>query len=260
MVWERTVVLKTAEEIEVMQAAGNINALALQEVRRSIRPGVTTAELDRMAEEVIRDHGAEPAFLGYPGPTPYPGTINASVDDELVHGLPGDRALKEGEIISIDCGTIYEGFVADSAFTMAIGEVSKAASRLIDTTREALAVGIDKMRPGNRVGDVSAAIQDYVESRGYNVPREYSGHGVGRKMHEGPQVPNYGLPGRGLALRPGITIALEPMVLAGEAGTKVLLDGWTVCSADGSLTAHFEHSVAVTAGEPLILTRLADEQ
>ncbi|MDH3943730.1 MAG: type I methionyl aminopeptidase [Anaerolineae bacterium] len=260
MVWERTVVLKTAEEIEIMQAAGHINAHALQEVRRLIRPGATTAELDRAAEEVIRDHGAVPAFLGYPGPTPYPGTINASIDDELVHGLPKDRPLQEGEIISIDCGTIFEEFVADSAFTMAVGEVSKAAQRLMDVTREALAVGIERMRPGNRVGDVSAAIQDYVEGYGYNVPREYSGHGVGRKMHEGPQVPNYGLPGRGLALRPGITIAIEPMVLAGEAGTKVLEDGWTVCSVDGSLTAHFEHSVAVTDDDPLILTRLADEQ
>lgn len=259
MVWERTVVLKTTEEIEIMQAAGHINALALQEVRNLISPGVTTAELDRVAEEVIRDHGAEPAFLGYPGPTPYPGTINASIDDELVHGLPTDRALQEGEIISIDCGTVFDGFVADSAFTVPVGDVSKAALRLIDVTREALVVGIDMMRPGNRVGDVSAAIQEYVESHGYNVPREYSGHGVGRKMHEGPQVPNYGLPGRGIALRPGITIALEPMVLAGEAGTKVLSDGWTVCSTDGSLTAHFEHSVAVMEDEPLILTRLADE-
>lgn len=258
MVWERTVVLKSSQEIEIMQEAGRINALALQTVREHIRPGVTTAKLDSLAEQVIRDHGAIPAFLGYPGPTPYPGTINASVNEELVHGLPIDRKLKDGDIISIDCGTIYEEFIADSAFTMAVGEIPKATKQLLEVTEKALWIGIDYMRPGNRIGDVSAAIQEYVEEFGYNVPREYSGHGVGRKMHEGPQVPNYGLPGRGLALRPGITIALEPMVLMGGAGTKVMPDGWTVSSADGSLTAHFEHSIAVTDAEPLILTAFED--
>ena len=254
MAWERTIVLKSKQEIDVMREAGRINAMALQATRELIRPGVTTAELDAVAEEVIRDHGAEPAFLGYPGATPYPGTINASVNDELVHGLPRDRELKEGDIISIDCGTVYEEFIADSAFTLGVGEISKEAQQLLEVTEKALSIGIDYMRPGNRVGDISAAIQEYVEEFGYNVPREYSGHGVGRKMHEGPQVPNYGLPGRGLALRPGITIALEPMVMAGSARTKVLSDGWTVSSADGSLTAHFEHSVAVTDDEPIILT------
>ncbi|MCH7479813.1 MAG: type I methionyl aminopeptidase [Chloroflexi bacterium] len=254
MAWERTIVLKSKQEIDVMREAGRINAMALQATRELIRPGVTTAELDAVAEEVIRDHGAEPAFLGYPGATPYPGTINASVNDELVHGLPRDRKLKEGDIISIDCGTVYEEFIADSAFTLGVGEISKEAQQLLEVTEKALWIGIDYMRPGNRVGDISAAIQEYVEEFGYNVPREYSGHGVGRKMHEGPQVPNYGLPGRGLALRPGITIALEPMVMAGSARTKVLSDGWTVSSADGSLTAHFEHSVAVTDDEPIILT------
>lgn len=254
MAWERTIVLKSKQEIDVMREAGRINAMALQATRELIRPGVTTAELDAVAEEVIRDHGAEPAFLGYPGATPYPGTINASVNDELVHGLPRDRKLKEGDIISIDCGTVYEEFIADSAFTLGVGEISKEAQQLLEVTEKALSIGIDYMRPGNRVGDISAAIQEYVEEFGYNVPREYSGHGVGRKMHEGPQVPNYGLPGRGLALRPGITIALEPMVMAGSARTKVLSDGWTVSSADGSLTAHFEHSVAVTDDEPIILT------
>ncbi|MCH7662494.1 MAG: type I methionyl aminopeptidase [Chloroflexi bacterium] len=257
MAWERTVVLKSKQEIDVMREAGRINAMALQAARDLIRPGVTTAELDAIAEEVIRDHGAEPAFLGYPGATPYPGTINASVNEELVHGLPRDRKLKEGDIISIDCGTIYKEFIADSAFSMAVGEISKEARQLLEVTEKALSIGIDYMRPGNRVGDISAAIQEYVEEFGYNVPREYSGHGLGRKMHEGPQVPNYGLPGRGLALRPGITIALEPMVLAGSARTKVLSDGWTVASADGALTAHFEHSVAVTEDEPIILTAFA---
>jgi methionyl aminopeptidase len=254
MVWERTVVIKSAQEIETMHAAGRINQLALNAVRELIRPGVTTAELDATAEAVIREHGAEPAFLGYPGPTPYPGTINASIDAELVHGIPGNRKLREGQIISIDCGTIFNGFIADSAFTIGVGEISEEAKRLLEVTEEALHIGIDKMRAGNRVGDISSAIQEHVESFGYNVPREYTGHGIGRKMHEGPQVPNFGLPGRGLALRPGITIALEPMVLAGSYQTKVLADKWTVSSADGSLTAHFEHTIAVTKDEPLILT------
>lgn len=254
MVWERTVVIKNAHEIETMREAGRINQLALSAVREQIRPGITTAELDAIAEAVIREHGAKPAFLGYPGPTPYPGTINASINDELVHGLPGNRKLRTGQIISIDCGTIFKEFIADSAFTVGVGEISEKAKRLIKVTEEALYIGIDLMRPGNRIGDISAAIQEHVERFGYNVPREYTGHGVGRKMHEGPQVPNFGLPGRGLALRPGVTIALEPMVLAGSYQTKVLADKWTVSSADGSLTAHSEHTIAVTEDGPLILT------
>ena len=255
MSWERNIEIKNSEEIELMQAAGHINALALAEVRKNVAPGMTTAKLDKMAEEVIRDHGGEPAFLDYPGPYPYPATINASVNDELVHGLPSDRQLKDGDIFSVDCGTIYKGFVGDSAFTVGIGEVAKDAKKLMEVTEESLRIGIDLMRPGNHVGDISSAVQKHVEENGYNVPREYSGHGVGRQMHEGPQVPNYGLAGRGLILRPGITIALEPMVLMGSAGTRVLQDKWTVSSADGSLTAHFEHSVAVTEKDPLILTQ-----
>lgn len=239
-----------------MREAGRINAMALNAVCQKIRPGVTTAELDKVAEEIIRDHSATPAFLGYPGPTPYPGTINACINEEMVHGLPSERTLQEGDLVSIDCGTIYEGFVADSAFSVGVGELSKEAQQLNDVTRESLRIGIDKMRPGNRVGDVSAAIQEYVESFGYHVPREYTGHGVGRQMHEGPQVPNYGLPGRGLVLRPGITIALEPMVLVGTPHTKVESDQWTVTSIDKSLTAHWEHTVAVTENDPMILTEL----
>lgn len=257
MAWARRVVIKTPEEIAIMREAGRINALALDAVRRAIRPGVTTAELDAIAEEVIRSHGAVPAFKGYPGPYPYPATITASINDELVHGIPSPkRVLREGDIISIDCGTIYKGFVADSAFTVGVGEISPEAQRLIEVTEQALYAGIAQMRPGKRVGDVSAAIQHYVESRGYHVTREYTGHGVGRVMHEGPMVPNYGVPGRGMLLRPGMTIALEPMVLVGTPKTRVLEDQWTVASADGSLTAHFEHSVAVTEGEPLVLTTL----
>jgi methionyl aminopeptidase len=255
MSWERNIVLKSSAEIEIMQQAGHINALALEEVRKNIRPGVTTAKLDKIAETLIRDHGAIPAFLNYPGPFPYPATINASINDELVHGLPSNkRELREGDIFSVDCGTLYNGFVGDSAFTVPIGEVSEEALKLIAVTEEALRLGIEKMRAGNHVGDVSAVIQKHVEDNGYHVPREYSGHGVGRQMHEGPQVPNYGLAGQGLVLRPGITIALEPMVLMGTHRTRVLADQWTVASADGSLTAHFEHSVAVTDGEPLVLT------
>jgi methionyl aminopeptidase len=254
--WERNIVLKSPAEIELMKGAGHINALALEEVRKRIRPGVSTGELDKVAEQVIRDHGAVPAFLNYPGPYPYPATLNTSINEELVHGLPSKkRLLKEGDIFSVDCGTVWKGFVGDSAFTAGVGEIGKEAQKLIDVTREALHIGIEKMRAGNHIGDVAAAIQQWVESNGYHVPREYSGHGVGRAMHEGPQAPNYGTPGRGLILRPGITIALEPMVLIGTHRTRVLADQWTVTSADGSLTAHFEHSVAVTDGDPLILTQ-----
>jgi methionyl aminopeptidase len=256
MSWERKIVIKNKAELEAMREAGRLNALALSTVRKMIKPGVTTSELDAAAENVIRKNGGVPIFKGYPGPYPYPATINASINNELVHGIPCDRKLKEGDIISIDCGTLLNGFVGDSAFTSGVGTITPDAEKLIEITEQALFIGIAKMRAGNHTGDVSAAIQQYIESRGYYVTREYTGHGVGREMHEGPQVPNYGKPGRGLSLRPGLTIALEPMVLVGTARTRVLPDQWTVASADGSLTAHFEHSVAVTDGDPLILTEL----
>lgn len=255
MPWDRGIVIKSRDEITLLQKAGDVNALALETVRAMIRPGITTAELNAAAEEIIRKHGGVPAFLNYPGPYPYPATLCISVNEELVHGIPGKRKLKEGDVISIDCGTILDGFVGDSAFSAGVGEISETAQRLLDVTEKALYIGIEQMRPGNRTGDVSAAIQQFVESHGFYVTREYTGHGVGRDMHEGPQVPNYGTPGRGVPLRPGMTIALEPMVLVGTARTRVLPDQWTVVSADGSLTAHFEHSVAVTEGDPLILTR-----
>ncbi len=254
MSWDRNVVIKSDKELLLMREAGRLNALALATVREMIRPGVTTQELDAAAEEVIRKHGAAPIFKGYPGPYPYPATINASINDELVHGIPGKRKLKEGDIISIDCGTLLEGFVGDSAFTMGVGEISEEAQLLLEITEKALSVGIEMMRIGKRTGDISAAIQSFVEERGYQVTREYTGHGVGRQMHEGPQVPNYGVAGRGVPLRKGMTIALEPMVLIGTAKTRVLPDQWTVASANGKLTAHFEHSVAVTENGPLILT------
>ena len=257
MAWERNVVIKTEEEIALMREAGRINALALDAVRKMIAPGITTAELDDIAESTIRDRGATPTFLGYPGPYPYPATLTICINEELVHGIPSKkRVLREGDVVSVDCGTSYKGFIGDSAFSVGVGEISPEARKLLEVTETALYEGIKQMRAGNRIGDVSAAIQKYVEKHGYQVPREYSGHGVGRQMHEAPQVPNYGKSGRGLVMRPGLTLAIEPMVLMGTYRTRVLPDQWTVVSADGALTAHHEHSVAVTDGEPLILTAL----
>ena len=237
-----------------MREAGRINASVLAAVKESIKPGVSTADLNAAAEEVLKKHGCVSPFKGY-GHPPFPTSITASINRELVHGIPSrTRKLKTGDIISIDCGTVLEGLVADSAFTAGVGEISPEAQELLDVTQGALNAAIEMMCVGNRTGDVSAAIQNYVESRGYFVTREYTGHGVGRQMHEGPQVPNYGKPGSGMPLKAGMTIAIEPMVIVGTAETRVLPDQWTVVSADGSLTAHFEHSVAVTEGEPLILT------
>lgn len=254
MASESNIVIKSKHELDAMREAGRVNALVLRTVRDMFHPGVTTAELNAAAETLIHQHGGIPAFKNYPGPYPYPATLCISINEELVHGIPGKRKLKEGDIVSVDCGTILDGFIGDSAFTAGVGEISPKVQQLLEVTEGALYVGIEKMRAGNRVGDVSAAIQSHIEGHGYCITREYTGHGVGRKMHEGPQVPNYGTPGRGVVLRPGMTIALEPMVLVGTARTRVLPDLWTVVSKDGSLTAHFEHSVAVTDGEPLVLT------
>ena len=256
MVVQRNIYIKSPEEIAIMQQAGRINAMALAAVQEMIRPGVTTADLDAAAAEVIRKHGARPAFLGVPGAYPYPATTTVSVNDELVHGIPGKRRLNEGDIVSVDCGTIFEGFVGDSAFSIGVGEISTEAQRLIEVTEKSLYIGISMLRAGNRVGDVGAAIQEFVEGQGFHLTREYTGHGVGRAMWEGPQVPNYGIAGRGTLLRPGMTIALEPMVLVGSPRTRVLPDQWTVASANGKLTAHFEHSVAITDKGPLVLTEV----
>jgi len=256
--WRRGVVLKSQAELESMRAAGRVNALALAAAVEIVAPGVTTREIDEVAAEVLRAHGATPAFLGVPGVFPYPATTTVSVNDELVHAIPGKRRLREGDIVSIDCGSVVEGFVGDSALTVEVGEISDEARRLLDVTCEALFLGIDQMWVGNRTGDVSAAIQNHVEAHGFNVVREYTGHGVGRHMHEDPQVPNYGTRGKGILLKAGMTIALEPMVQIGSPETRVLPDGWAVASADGSLTAHFEHTVAVTAEGPRILTVLDD--
>jgi methionyl aminopeptidase len=259
MMMDRNIVIKSAHEIEAMRAAGRVNAMALATVKKMIQPGVTTAELDAAAEDVIRKNGGIPCFKNYPGPYPFPATLCVSINEQLVHGIPGKRKLLEGDIVSVDCGTSLDGFIGDSAFTAGVGEISPEARKLLEVTEQALYIGIAKMLPGNHVGDVSAAIQKHVEGHKYHVPREYTGHGVGRQMHEGPLVPNFGIQGRGLVLRPGITIALEPMVLVGTHRTRVLNDQWTVVAADGSLTAHFEHSVAVMDGEPLILTRMEED-
>ena len=254
MNWERNVVIKSQAEIAVMREAGRINAEALQAARDAIRPGATTADLDAAAAQVLRKHGAKPAFLGVRGAYPYPAVTTVSVNDEMVHGIPSNRKLKEGDIVSVDCGTIYEGFVADSAFSAGVGELGPEAQKLLEVTEQALHIGINQMHAGKRIGDIGHAIQKYVEGFGFHLTREYTGHGVGREMWEGPQVPNYGSPGRGMMLRPGMVIALEPMVLIGTPNTKVMPDQWTVSSADGSLTAHYEHSIAVTENGPLILT------
>lgn len=258
MSWERQINLKTPDEIVIMREAGRINAEALAAAKAIIRPGITTADLNAAAEEVLKKHGCFSPFKNYPGPYPYPASTNVCINNELVHGIPGKRKLKEGDIVSVDCGTVYNGYVGDSAFSACVGMVSPEAKRLVETTEGALFAGIERMVAGNHLGDVSSAIQNYAESRGFYVTREYTGHGVGRAMHEGPQVPNYGTPGRGLELRVGMTIALEPMLLVGTPATRVLPDQWTVSSADGSLTAHFEHTIAVTENGPLILTTQGD--
>lgn len=256
MGWFRGINIKSPRELEVMREAGKINARALLAAVQAARPGVPTAEVNAAAAEVIRFFNAEPAFRGYPGAYPYPAETTISINDELVHGIPGERRLEEGDIVSIDCGTIHEGFVADSALTIGIGTISTDAQSLLDVTLQSLFHGIAAMIPGNRTGDVSASIQSFVEGHGYQVVREYTGHGVGTNMHEDPQVPNYGTAGKGALLRRGMTIALEPMVLIDHPATRVLEDQWTVASRNGRLTAHYEHSVAVTENGPLVLTAL----
>jgi len=255
--------IKSPEELVIMREAGRIVARAHAAMREAVKPGVTTAELDRIATDVLRKHNAIPTFLGYPPGSkyPFPAAINASVNDELVHGIPGPRVLKEGDIISLDVGATYKGFVGDAAFTMGVGKISPEAQRLIDITEQALWVGIKASRIGHETKDVSLAIQRFVESHGYTVVREYTGHGVGRNMHEEPQVPNWWPTGRrhtrgwrSYPLQPGMTYALEPMVIVGNPKTEVLDDHWTVVTADGTLCAHWEHTIAITDGEPLILT------
>jgi methionyl aminopeptidase len=228
---------------------------ALAAVEEAIRPGVTTAELDALADDVIRSHGGVPSFKGYRG---FPASICASPNDMVVHGIPGGYTLAEGDLISIDVGVTLDGFVADSARTFPVGEVSDEAQRLLAACRAALEAGVEKARAGNHVGDIGHAVQEVTEASGFSVVRELVGHGVGRSMHEEPQVPNYGEPGRGAKLSPGVTIAIEPMITAGEGAIVLADDGWSISTADGSLSAHFEHTVAVTEEGPRILTGVAE--
>lgn len=246
------IVLKTGRELNIMKEACRISAGALQTAGKAVEPGVTTAEIDRLAEEYIRSQGGEPNFKNYEG---YPATACISINNEVIHGIPSaKRKLRAGDIVSIDLGAKFDGYHGDNAATFACGDVSDEAKRLMDATRESLYEGIKAARAGGRIGDIGHAVQAYVEARGYTVVRQFVGHGVGTHLHEAPEVPNFGTPGRGVRLIPGMTIAIEPMVNAGAAGVEVQPDGWTVLTKDGSLSAHFEHTVAITADGPKIMT------
>ena len=238
-----TAVLKTPGEIELMDQANRIVHQVLDEMERQIAPGVTPRELNRVAERIIRAAGGVPAFLNYRG---YPATLCTSVNDVIVHGIPNDRGLTSGDIIGIDCGVVYKGYYGDAARTFAVGDVGPQARRLLQVTRESLLLAVEQVRPGGRLSDIGFAVQSHAESNGFTVVREFSGHGIGTAMHEDPQVPNFGEPGKGPKLRPGLVLAIEPMVNAGNAGVKLDADGWTARTEDGSRSAHFEYSVAVT--------------
>ncbi len=246
------ITIKSAPEMAAMRRAGAIVGATLTLLKRSVEPGITTRELDNIAYKEITRHGAKPTFKGYRG---FPASICASVNEEIVHGIPGKRVLKEGDIIKIDVGATIDGFIGDAAVSVAVGQVDQTAIDLMDATRLSLEDGIKSARPGNRIGDIGAAVQTYSEARGFSVVREFVGHGVGRFLHEDPQVPNYGQPGRGQLLRPGMCIAIEPMLNVGDWHTRILDDNWTVVTADGSLSAHFEHTIAITEDGPEILTK-----
>jgi methionyl aminopeptidase len=254
------IILKSNSELELMREAGRLNARILEAIRQAVRPGVTTMELNNIAERMLDEAGARGVFKGYSFDgrmPPYPTAINACINEELVHGIPkDDRCLKEGDLLTIDCGTEYHGYIGDSAISIGVGRVDPEVAHLIEVTEKALYIGIEQSRAGCRVGDIGAAIQGFVEGQGYNVVRGYGGHGVGRSMHEDPHVPNYGRPGRGTKLRRGMTFAIEPMVLQGDHEVVVLPDQWTVSARDGRLTAHFEHTIAITDNGPEILTQL----
>jgi methionyl aminopeptidase len=245
------IVIKSAGELAVMRQAGRVVAVTLAALARQVRPGITTLELDRLAESTIRAQGATPSFKGYRG---FPASVCVSVNEEVVHGIPGKRVLREGEIVSLDVGAIFEGMQGDAALTVPVGQVSTRMQTLMRVTQAALAAGIQEARVGNRLGDISAAIQKVAEGAGFSVVREYGGHGVGRSMHEDPHSPNWGQAGTGILLRAGMTLALEPMVNAGKYQVRVKSDNWTVVTVDGQPSAHFEHTVAITEGEPEILT------
>ncbi|MBI2979809.1 MAG: type I methionyl aminopeptidase [Chloroflexi bacterium] len=248
-----SLVIKSDKEIAVMRQAGRIVATVLRVLSSKMRAGMKTEELDDIAVRELKKLGAKSSFKGYRG---FPATLCVSVNDEIVHGIPGKRILQEGDIVSLDFGAIFQGFHGDAAVTVGVGKISPQAERLIAATEGALQAGIAAACPGARLGDVSVAIQRYAESRGYSVVREYTGHGIGREMHEEPQIPNFGLPGQGLVLKKGMTLAIEPMVNIGDWRTTVADDHWTVSTSDGSLSAHFEHTIAVTDAEAEVLTSL----
>jgi methionyl aminopeptidase len=246
------IIIKSDKEIATMRQAGRIVATILGILCKQVKPGMKTKELDNIAEMELKKLGAISSFKGYRG---FPASVCVSVNDEIVHGIPGERVLREGDIVSLDFGAIYNGFQGDAAVTVAIGEASPAARRLIEATRGSLVAGVAAAVPGATLGDVSAAIQRYAEKRGYSVVREYTGHGIGRDMHEEPQIPNFGTPGTGPVLKKGMTLALEPMLNVGDWRTRLAEDRWTVLTADGSLSAHFEHTIAINDVEPEVLTR-----
>lgn len=249
--------VKDKSQLDLMRKAGLIVAETLALVTDSARPGISTGRLDRIAEDHIRASGAVPSFKGYLG---YPASICTSPNNVIVHGIPGDYKLKDGDIIGIDCGAIWQGWHGDAAVTIGVGDISDEAEQLLDVTKKSLAAGIEQVQGGNRLGDIGHAIQEVAESAGYAVVRDYVGHGIGTAMHEAPQVPNYGPGGIGKRLKPGYVLAIEPMVNIGDIQTKVLDDGWTVVTRDGSLSAHFEHTVAVLEGGPEIFTALDDSE
>ena len=245
------ITIKSAREIEIMRRSGKITSKTLEMLIASVKPGMTTAHVDKMAEDSIRSMGGIPTFIGYHG---YPSTICASVNEEVVHGMPGSRVLNDGDLLSIDIGTTLDGYVSDSAVTIAIGNVSLEAKRLMRVTQECLMFGISQMKRGNRLSDIGHAVQTHAEKNGYGVVRDLVGHGIGTKMHEEPQVPNYGTPGQGPELRIGLCLAIEPMITEGTWEVETLQDGWTVVTADGKLAAHFEHTIAIMDEGPRILT------
>lgn len=247
------IVLKSPAELDKMRAAGRIVAETLALLESRIKAGVTTAELDHLAERECQRQGGQPAFKGYGG---FPYAICASPNAGIVHGFPDNQPLQEGDILSIDFGVLYKGFYGDSAVTVAVGELDEETRRLLTATRESLARAVEKTVPGGRLSDISHAVQAWVEPQGFSVVREFVGHGIGRNLHEAPQIPNYGQPGQGPRLKPGMTLAIEPMVNAGAPGVKILEDGWTAVTQDGKRSAHFEHTVAITDHGPEILTRL----
>ena len=248
--------LKTDDEIELLRQSNLLVGKTLAEVAKRITPGVTTRELDRVAEEFIRDHGAIPTFKGFPNPSgkPFPSTLCTSVNGQVVHGIPNDIPLKEGDIVSVDCGTYMNGFCGDSAYTFCVGEVSPEVLQLLKVTKEALYLGIEKAVHGMRLGDIGSAIQNHCESKSYGVVREFVGHGIGKDMHEDPQVPNYGRKGNGILLKNGMCIAIEPMITMGSRQIFLENDGWSVRTRDGKCAAHFEHTVAIRQGKADILS------